>query len=399
MLAPEKGRKRNAYRFIILLGIVSLFADMTYEGAHSITGPYLSLLGASATVVGVVSGLGELVGYSIRLVSGYFADRTRRYWLLTSFGYVFNLLAVPLLALAGRWETAAFLIVLERLGKAIRTPPRDAMLSHAAQGVGRGWGFALHEAMDQIGALGGPLLVSLVLYLHGGYRHSFALLLAPALLALTFLFLAHRLYPDPATLELPVQDEKEAGRGLKFPPVFWLYIAFTVLSIAGYAHFQLISYHLKAQAVVPDVQIPAFFALAMGVDALFALLIGKVFDRLGLLSLAAVPLLTLPVPFLVFGRGFFPVLVGVMLWGAVMGVQETVMRAAIAEMVPSARRGFAYGIFNTAYGGSWFLGSVAMGALYDISTPSIILFSVILEVLSIPFLVLATRKSFPPARP
>ncbi|MGQ9825247.1 MAG: MFS transporter [Desulfotomaculales bacterium] len=397
MLAPEKGRKQSAYRFIILLGIVSLFADMTYEGARSITGPYLSLLGASATVVGVVSGLGELVGYSIRLVSGYFADRTRRYWLLTSFGYVFNLLAVPLLALAGHWETAAFLIILERLGKAIRTPPRDAMLSHAAQVVGRGWGFALHEAMDQVGALTGPLLISLVLYLQGGYRQGFALLLAPALLALTVLVLAHKQYPDPAALELPAPGGKEVGRELRFLPVFWLYIAFTVLSIAGYAHFQLISYHLKAQAVVPDVQIPVFFALAMGVDALFALLIGRVFDRLGLLSLVAVPLLTLPVPFLVFGRGFFPVLAGVVLWGAVMGIQETIMRAAIAEMVPSERRGFAYGIFNTAYGGSWFLGSVVMGALYDISIPSTILFSVILEVLSIPLLILATRKSFPAA--
>lgn len=394
----EKGRKRNAYRFIILLGIVSLFADVTYEGAHSITGPYLSLLGASATVVGAVSGLGELVGYGLRLLSGYFADRTRRYWLITFFGYGLNLLAVPLLALAGHWETAAFLIILERLGKAIRTPPRDAMLSHAALGVGRGWGFALHEAMDQIGALTGPLLISLVLYLQGGYRQGFALLLAPALLALTVLFLARRQYPDPAVLELPAEDEKEAGRGQKFPPVFWLYIAFTVLSIAGYAHFQLISYHLKAQAVVPDAQIPVFFALAMGVDALFALLIGRVFDQIGLLSLAAVPLLTLPVPFLVFGRGFFPVLAGMVLWGAVMGMQETIMRAAIAEMVPSERRGLAYGIFNTAFGGSWFLGSVIMGALYDLSIPSIILFSVILEVLSIPLLILAARMYFPRTR-
>jgi len=391
----QKEQKRNAYRFIILLGIVSLFADMTYEGAHSITGPYLSLLGASATVVGVVSGLGELVGYGIRLLSGYFADRTRRYWLITFFGYGLNLLAVPLLALAGHWEMAALLIILERLGKAIRTPPRDAMLSHAARGVGRGWGFALHEAMDQIGALTGPLLISLVLYLQGGYRQGFALLLAPALIALTVLFLARMQYPDPAVLELPSEDEKEAGRGQKFPPAFWLYIVFTVLSIAGYAHFQLISYHLKAQAVVPDVQIPVFFALAMGVDALFALLIGRVFDKIGLLSLAAVPLLTLPIPFLVFGRGFFQVLAGMVLWGAVMGMQETIMRAAIAEMVPSERRGFAYGIFNTAYGGSWFLGSVIMGAFYDISIQYIILFSVILEVLSIPLLILATRKYFP----
>lgn len=390
----KKGQKR-AYRFIVLLGIVSLFADVTYEGAHSITGPYLSLLGASAAAVGVVSGLGELVGYGLRLLSGYLVDRTRRYWLMTFLGYGLNLLAVPLLALAGHWETAALLIILERLGKAIRTPSRDAMLSHVTLSVGRGWGFALHEAMDQIGALTGPLLISLVLYLQGSYQQGFALLLAPAILALIVLFFASRQYPYPVALEFSAEGEKEAGRDQKFPPVFWLYIAFTVLSIAGYAHFQLISYHLKSQAVVPDAQIPVFFALAMGVDALFALLTGRVFDKVGLLSLAAVPLLTLPVPFLVFGRGFFPVLVGMILWGAVMGMQETIMRAAIAGMTPAQRRGFAYGIFNTAYGGAWFLGSVIMGVLYDLSISYVILFSVILEALSIPLLILTVRKYLP----
>src|SRR6185437_7836333 len=180
--------KALVLKFVILLSFVSLFADMTYEGARSITGPYLAILGANAAIVGFVAGFGEFVGYALRLVSGYFADRTGKYWTFTIAGYACNLLAVPLLALAGHWWVAAVLIILERAGRAIRVPPRDAMLSHAGQKMGMGWVFGLHEAIDQIGAMLGPLIVALVLYMKGGYKESFAILLIPALIALTILF-------------------------------------------------------------------------------------------------------------------------------------------------------------------------------------------------------------------
>jgi MFS family permease len=199
---PSAGlKRRTALAFVILLGVVSLFADMTYEGARSITGPYLAVLGASATVVGMVAGLGELIGYVLRLVAGYLSDRTGRYWTFTLVGYVVNVLAVPCLALAGRWELAA-LMIAERFGKAIRTPARDAMLSHATSAMGRGWGFGLHEAMDQIGALLGPLIVAAVLFRRDGYPTAFGVLLIPALLTLGVLVLARLLYPDPRDFEI-----------------------------------------------------------------------------------------------------------------------------------------------------------------------------------------------------
>ena len=194
--------KAAAWRFIILVGVVSLFSDMTYEGARSISGPFLGTLKASAVVVGVVAGLGEFLGYALRLGSGYLADRLGRYWLITFAGYSLNLLAVPLLALAGSWEIAAVLLLLERIGKAVRTPARDAMLSHATASVGRGWGFGFHEAMDQIGAVTGPLIVAAVLYYRGGYREGFAVLLLPAVLALVVITVAARLYPHPQHLEV-----------------------------------------------------------------------------------------------------------------------------------------------------------------------------------------------------
>jgi predicted MFS family arabinose efflux permease len=204
--------------FIILLGIVSLFGDVTYEGARSVAGPYMATLGASASTVGLVAGIGEFAGYALRLASGYLVDRTKTYWLLTFVGYGL-LLSIPLLAFAGHWQLAAVLIILERIGKAIRSPARDTMLSYAAKGVGRGWGFAVHEALDQIGAIVGPIVFSLVFLFHGGYREGFTLLWIPALLTLVVLTIARKKVPSPQKLEAPWKVGRQNIRD-KLPRVF-----------------------------------------------------------------------------------------------------------------------------------------------------------------------------------
>jgi len=376
--------EKTAVKFIFLLGIVSLFSDITYEGARSATGPFLGLLGASGAVVGLVAGIGEFIGYGLRLVSGYLADCTAKYWLFTGLGYSINLLAVPALALAGNWQVAALLIVMERLGKAIRTPARDAMLSHAASRIGRGWGFALHEAMDQIGAVAGPLIVSAVVFVKDDFRSGFAVLLLPAMAALGILVVARINFPQPRELE-DITELKCRNKGL--PRLFWLYTVFTALTVTGFAHFQLISYHLKDKAVIPDVYIPIFFSIAMGVDVLVALLAGILYDRIGVITLVAVPFLTIPIPLLVFTSSYSFVLMGIVLWGAVMGIQETIMRACVADMVCADLRGTAFGIFNTAFGVSWFLGSAIMGIFYDFSTAHIKIFVVLTQLVALIFFV------------
>lgn len=381
--------KRTAMSFVILLGAVSLFADMTYEGARSITGPYLAVLGASGAVVGFVAGFGELIGYGLRLLSGYLSDRTGRYWAITLVGYTVNLIAVPLLALAGRWEIAAALMVAERMGKAIRTPARDAMLSHATHEMGRGWGFGLHEAMDQIGAMVGPLIVAAVLYYRGGYATSFGILLLPALLALSVLLAARLLYPRPQDLEVSVTNLESQG----LPRIFWLYLAGVAFMAAGYADFPLIAFHFEKTAAVSQNWIPIFYAVAMGVDALAALLFGRLFDRVGLASLIAVSLLAALFAPLVFAGTFYLALLGMALWGVGMGAQESIMRAAVASMVSPNRRGSAYGVFNTGYGLAWFLGSALMGILYDTSLMALIVFAVVMQLTAIPLLVLASRET------
>lgn len=380
--------KKSALKFVVLIGIVSLFADMTYEGARSIAGPYLAVLGASATVVGIVAGFGELVGYGLRLVSGYISDRTGRYWTITLLGYVLNMLAVPLLALAGRWEMAAMLMIAERMGKAIRNPPRDAMLSHATKEMGRGWGFGLHEALDQIGAVLGPLIVTAVLYFKGSYQTGFAVLLVPALLALSVLLVARLLYPRPRDLEAISPELETKG----FPRKYWIYLVAAALIAAGYADFPLIAYHFEKATVVSDTWIPIFYAVAMGVDALAALIFGRLFDRIGFSTLIVASLLSAFFAPWVFLGGFYLALVGMALWGMGMGAQESIMRAAIAGMVPANQRGSAYGIFNSAYGVFWFLGSALMGVLYDISIPYLIFFSVLIQLASVPLLLLIKKE-------
>lgn len=161
---PARTKRADAQRFVLLVGITSLFADLTHEGSRSVIGPYLAVLGASGAVVGIVAGLGEFAGYGLRLVSGRLADRTQKFWPITIAGYVIQMVAVPALALTRSWPAAALLIIAERAGRATRNPPRDVMLSHAGQELGGyGWVFGVHEALDQLGALLGPLIVAFLL--------------------------------------------------------------------------------------------------------------------------------------------------------------------------------------------------------------------------------------------
>ncbi len=379
--------RKMAMRFVLLIGLVSLFADTTYEGSRSIIGPYLGLLGATGTIVGLVAGAGELIGYGVRVVSGYLSDQTARYWPITFVGYTINLLAVPALALAGNWPLAAALIILERFGKGIRAPAKDAMLSHATKGVGHGWGFGIHEAMDQIGAMSGPIIVAVVLFLQGGYRTGFALLLVPALLALVVLAAARFLYPRPQDLESVSIHIATKG----FPRAFWTYLAGVALVAAGFADFALISFHFgQAGTVAPDL-IPIFYAVAMGVDALASLVFGRLFDRFGIAILVIAVVVSFGFAPLVFFGDFSYALLGTALWGIGLGAQESIMRAAVAGMIPPERRATAFGAFNTGYGVFWFAGSAVMGVLYDVSRPALVAFSVVTQLLAIPLLLWTAR--------
>jgi len=371
--------RRSAYAVILLFGIVSLFGDMIYEGARSVAGPYLYILGGSAFVVGFVAGFGEFVGYGLRLVSGYVADATRHYWALTFLGYGM-LLAVPVLALAGSWELAAMLYIIERMGKGIRAPAKDAILSNVTVSVGRGWGFAIHEAMDQVGAIAGPLIFSAVFLVQGDYRDGFALLLIPFILMMAALCITRMKAPVPEEMEMASGSSGKHLSSRALVP----YGIFTALTMVGFAVFPLIAFHYSSTEIVPYAQIPLFYAIAMGVDAVVALVAGRLYDRHGLIVLGAVPVVSVAIPFFAFGTTYASALLAAILWGAVMGIQETILRAAVADYTAVSKRGMAYGIFNTIYGASWFAGSLFLGWAYEFSIPLVIGFMAVMQCIALP---------------
>jgi len=380
--------RNRALKFVVLIGVVSFFADFTYEGARSVTGPYLAVLGASATLVGFIAGLGELLGYGLRLVSGRLSERTGEFWPITLFGYVVQMSAVPLLALAPNWQIAGLLIVVERIGKAIRNPPRDVMLSHAAKQIGYGWGFGLHEALDQFGALFGPLVVAAVLTARGNYKTAFAILLVPAIVTLLLLVFARFSYPKPEDLEVSVSNVQASG----LPRVFWIYLVGAGLVAAGFADFSLMAYHFEKASVIPNIWVPVFYSVAMAVSGIGSLLFGHLFDRVGIWILVPLTLIAAASAPLVFLGGFWLTLLGSALWGLGMGVHESIIPAAVATMVPQQRRPSAYGIFTAGYGVCWFIGSVIIGRLYDVSVFALIVFSVLAQLVAIPIFVNVNKR-------
>jgi MFS family permease len=380
----DQATRRVAVRFVLLIGILSFFADFTYEGSRSILGPYLAALGASATVVGIVTGFGELLGYGLRLASGRWADATGKFWPITIFGYVLQMASVPALALTQSWPAAAVLIILERVGKATRNPPRDVMLSHAGKQVGGyGFVFGIHEAMDQFGAMFGPLLVAFILANRGSYQEAFAVLLIPALINLCFVGIARWLYPRPQDLESTPPSIDSKG----LPRVFWVYLGGAALVAAGFADYPVIAYHFGKTQSVPNDWIAIFYAVAMAVSGTASLAFGRLFDRFGFNILVGLTILAAFFAPLVFLGDFWTALIGAAIWGIGIGVHESIIPAAIAPMVPMQRRASAFGLFTAGYGVFWFVGSAAIGILYDTSISATIAFCIVSQLAAVPIFI------------
>jgi MFS family permease len=366
-VSPE--RRASALRFIVCLGVVSLFADMTYEGAHSIIGPYLKDLGATAFQVALVAGIGEMLAASLRLFSGRFADRTRAYWTITFCGYAMNVIAVPALAWAGNWRMAAILIIAERTGKALRGPARDVLLSGATQDIGHGWGFGLHSIMDQTGAVIGPLLMVAAVARSHHFGPGFLWLAFPAVGTLVALTAARVLNPERSTLVKTVSNQV-------LPKVFWTYVAAAGLLACGFLDFPLLAYHFQSAQFATPIEIPLLYAGAMGLNGLTALLFGRLFDRIGLNALVLgifISMLSLPFGFL---GGPVGAVVAVACWATGLGAQDACLRSGIASVVSMNKRGGAFGAFNGVYGVMWFLGSLAMGLLYGYSLTAVVAFGI-----------------------
>ena len=408
MGSSKKEKFSKAMLFILLFGIVSLFSDMTHEGASSIRGAYLSLLGASAGTIGFISGLGELIGYSMRYVFGKLTDKTKQYWPMTVVGYILDVLAVPALALVGEhgWIAACALLVIQRMGKAIKKPAKDTIMSFAASQEGAGKSFGIQEVLDQIGAFLGPVLLYLVmLFKTDGstfevYSTCFAVLAIPGAITISLLLVTKHKFPNPEHFE----PEPKEYIPFKMKKEFILYIAGISLFAFGFIDYSIIIMHVsntytnlasglaETTSLVNSGTLPLLYAGAMLVDAVAALFFGLMYDKKGVKALVWSTIISAPFVIFVFGLHSVPmVLLGIALWGVGMGAQESILKAAVTNMVPKASRATGYGIFECSFGVFWFLGSWLMGVLYDVSIPAMIAVSVATQLMAIPLYLASSR--------
>jgi MFS family permease len=389
------GNRISALRFVVGFGMVSALGDVVYEGARSIIGPFLGHLGATAALVGLITGAGEAVALVLRLFTGRLVDRTRRPWPQTITGYALTMVCVPLIALThGLWG-AGLLYNGERFGKALRSPSRDTMLAHASVKMGRGYAFGLHKALDQCGALTGPLLVAAVVALSGSYRLGFAVLAAPAVIALLVLARLRTAAPDPAAYdpEARISEKKRLRLERRLPAQFWLYAAFSAATMLGFSTWAVLAYHLTARHVVSAAWVPVLYAVAMGAAGIAAFGFGRLYDRIGLRGLVVLPPLAAVVPFLSFSTTVLPVAVGAVVWGTAMGIHESTLRAAVTDLVPAHRRGAGYGNFTAVYGLAWLIGAAAIGLVYEHGIGGVQVFVVATQVIALGLLIPLLRNT------
>ena len=406
----QKRHLSQAMLFILLFGIVSLFSDMTHEGASSIRGAYMSLLGASAGAIGFVSGLGELIGYSMRYVFGRLTDKTKHYWPMVILGYVLDIIAVPALALVGEhgWLAACLLLVIQRMGKAIKKPAKDTVMSFAASQEGAGKSFGIQELLDQIGAFLGPVLLYLVMLLRQEgttfqiYSACFAVLAIPGAITLILLLVTRAKFPNPERFE----PEPKEYIPFKLKKEFILYIAGISLFAFGFIDYSIVIMHVsrnyttlapglaETSSLVNSGTLPLLYAGAMLVDAVAALFFGMLYDKKGVRALVLSTLISAPFAFFVFICRTVPLLLlGIALWGVGMGAQESILKAAVTGMVPKQSRATGYGIFECSFGVFWFLGSWLMGTLYDLNLAAMVIVSVVAQLGAIPLYIASTRRT------
>lgn len=395
MSNQTENRFTPAVTVIIIFGIISMLGDVVYETARSANSQYLNFLSISAAQVGLVFGIGEFLGYFLRLVAGVLSDKSGRHWLFMFLGYGM-LLVVPLIGFTMNWNIIVVLILMERIGKALRSPAKDTILSSVAENqVGVGFAFGLQEALDQIGAFIGPLIFTAVFYFTGQngitqYQLGYKSLFIPFVILMLFLIYAYRRIKRVNLIPAVVKKDFHSEH---LKPIFWIYTAFTFFCTLGFVNFSTVGYHLKANNLMSDGNITLVYSVAMIVDAATALLVGKAYDRLkirtemrtgGLLVLMAIPFITMLLPVLTLSNSTTLIVIGMIIFGIVMGTHETVMRSAIADITPFDKRGTGYGVFNTSYGLALLGGAALMGLFYDMNLIGIIIvFTCVTELIAI----------------
>lgn len=378
--------KMPAFQFVFMIGIVNLFAEMTYEGGAAMNGQFMGVLGASAFTVSLVAGMGEFFGFIIRTVSGYLGDKIAKPWLIAFIGYSLNLFALPLMVFVDHWQVAAALIFAERIGRAIRKPTIESMLSYTTKKLGSGWVYALNTALSDIGATISPLLMALILFHKTDYQIAYAFLFISSICALIILSLTRRKFSNPTELE---KGGAPTATLKKFTPPYWLYMLAGAFFASGLMSYELVAFHLAKTHLIKISWIPLFLALSTFSSIIASLILGTFYDRIGLKIVLIGIFISACFSPIVFLGGFWGALVGMCVWGLAYAIQDSSLKAIIVNLLPAGKRGLGFGLFYTGYGTGWLLGSVTMGLLYDYSRNIMIIYAVIMQLISLPIFLIA----------
>ena len=390
----------SPWRAVVGFGVVSLAADMVYEGARSVTGPLLASLGASALLVGVVTGVGEALALVLRLPFGTRVDRSGGYWPATIAGYALTAVCVPLLAVtpflgAAGLTVGCLLVLAERTGKAVRSPAKSTLLAHAAGPVGLGRGFGVHKALDQVGAFAGPLLVAGITATTAELWPALAALAIPGAASIALLVWLRRRTGDPLREQArgagPQPRTSLLRASCDLPRAFWWFAASAALTTAGLVTLGVISYHLVTDDLVPTAVVPVVYAGAMAAAAVAALVVGWVHDRWGGRVLLVLPVMVAAVPALAFADTWTIAVLGVLLWGGATGLQDSTVKALVAQLVPAARRATGYGMFAAVQGVAAVAGGALAGGLSARSVPALVAIVAVLQVVALAFLIRTLR--------
>ncbi|MGQ9506636.1 MAG: MFS transporter [Candidatus Bathycorpusculaceae bacterium] len=384
---------KAAYMGILLLGIVSLIGDVVYEGSGGIIPDYLKFLGATGVIAGLVVGFGEFLGNALRLFSGLLADTTRAYWLFIFLGYGL-IISVPLLGVSATLEIAIILILFERLGKALRAPSRDAVLSIVSKDVGAGKAFGIHEFLDQVGAILGPLLVATLMFsTNNNYSYTFSFLFVPFLILLAVLAYTYKRISSKTVVE----TSKAAERRERLPKFFYIYTFAVLMNTVGLMSAKLILFRASELLNPQGLQwiVPLMYLLIQGVDAPTALIAGYAYDKFG------IKILILPFTFSIFPALFamsnneLSTLIAASVFsGLVLGMQESIYRAAVSRLTPMSSRGTAYGLFNVVYGFGELVSGGIFGLFIDLkmSIFPVMFYTVAFQIMAIALLLKVKRE-------
>lgn len=359
-MAEEKPGQRNVYS----LGLVSFFTDLSSEMVFGLlplflTGP----LGASRTLLGLIEGVGEMLGYTVRMGSGALSDRMQKRKPLVILGYSLSAASKPFFGAAAGWADVFLVRALDRVGKGVRTAPRDALISESAPEAKVGRAFGIHRSMDQAGAIVGPA-IAFVLFPHIGFQGVFLASLVPGALAVVILmlFVKERLAPSrPKSVSanvLAVLSQKRFVALLAIMAVFGI----------GAFNFSFVLVRASDLGVADDTVVLVYLAInvahtAVGYPA------GVLADRVGKEKM-------LPVAYGVFAASTLLMLASTdsahayalaLVYGAYLGIAETVQRAVVPRYVAAEHRGTAYGLYNMVAGFSFLTANLVFGFLLDSS--------------------------------